>query len=67
MSAEEKGISRQEFLRSLLRFLALGLLGLGLGGLVWRSQNEDCTVAPVCGQCPQFGDCTLPPARKARS
>jgi len=52
---------RREFLRSALRYLALGLLGAGGLALTTR-RRENCERAFICRGCSAVDGCGLPQA-----
>lgn len=49
--------SRREFLRSVGRWLAGGLLAGGMGWLM-RRNGVECRYQGACGICPQVHDCS---------
>lgn len=57
--AEERSTDRREFLRSLARSMGLGVLALGTGWLVSRSERR-CVSGQVCRSCPDWTQCALP-------
>ena len=69
MEAAGKGLSRREFVLSLLRIVALG----GIGAVVARlfvgrtaPPGETCVGEGVCRGCSAFSTCGLPSALSAR-
>lgn len=69
-SANLQSASRREFLRGTARYGSLSLLAAMVG---WNLRpgrvSEDCPNEGLCGGCPAFTGCRLPPAvaRKGRS
>jgi hypothetical protein len=59
--------TRREFFRAAARYTALSVIGLVASYLLGRKSQGACTNRSVCGSCPLWVDCTLPPAlaRKA--
>jgi hypothetical protein len=58
--------SRRDFLRTVGRWLAGGLLAGGAGWLLRRGGPE-CLFQSACGICPDLSRCRLPQAADLRS
>ena len=62
--------NRRDFFRSLGRYAALGLIGVGGGVLASRRgvdrEGHRCQNRSVCCNCGVFGDCRLPAALSAK-
>jgi len=69
---ERKGCDegRRRFLRDMVRYPALGALGLVAVGLATREEplhpDAKCASAEACRQCPAYERCRLPQAELAR-
>jgi hypothetical protein len=67
ISTEEKQ-TRREMCRSLVRYLAIGGMGIVWAGLCIRSARNStgkcCTQSPLCGGCTLLEQCNLPQAEK---
>ncbi|MHB9025583.1 MAG: hypothetical protein ACYC7E_15670 [Armatimonadota bacterium] len=66
MATKANLITRREFLRSLGRYLALGVLVGGTGALALRRDPEKCVNRGICSGCSSFTDCGLPQALSAK-
>lgn len=56
-------VSRRNFIKSLLRWSALGALGVGSAGLLSRSDwRKSCSSDGICSQCSIATSCKLPQA-----
>jgi hypothetical protein len=68
--AEEKQ-TRREMCRNIVRYLALGGIGLLWAGLYVRSARNPapntCSQSLPCGGCTSFSQCTLPQAEKIKN
>jgi hypothetical protein len=66
---EEKQ-TRREMFRNMVRYLALGGIGLLWAGLYVRSAQNPapgpCSQSLSCGGCASFNQCTLPQAEKIK-
>ncbi len=63
----DRGESRREAVRGLLRWLAAGALALLGGWLALRRRSGDgCAVRPACRGCSRLEACALPQAESAR-
>ena len=66
----EKGQSRRQLFTSILRYAALGVLGVVGGGIFAKKrrllQNGICINREICQSCGIFEECSLPSALSAK-
>jgi hypothetical protein len=67
----EKVQNRRQLFTSVLRYIALGVLG-AVGGSVFAKKrrlvrNGICINREICGSCGIFEECSLPPALSAKT
>ena len=63
-------MNRKDFFKQSGRWVILSGMGLFSAYLISNQKvvtSENCSVAPLCKNCGQFAQCTLPQANKIKS